>query len=153
MSFIPDEGLSKTGIQLAPMLDFLFLILMFFACLAATHTTTKDLHIDLVEVKDNKTIQASNYDPSMKIINININATGEYSWCSDQEKYSTPSASDLAAELKSQCEMGILSYDKTKVLLKIDRETKWEPIFKAIFAIQDTGFDVYPIYEPIREEI
>ena len=33
------------------------------------------------------------------------------------------------------------------ILLHIDREAKWNPIAKLIFAMHEEGFTIYPIYE------
>ena len=76
MSFIPDDELKgRISLNLAPMIDFLFLMSMFFATLAVTRITTKDTDIQLVEVKPDTTSTTSGQDTSdYKIINISINA-------------------------------------------------------------------------------
>ncbi len=150
MSFIPEEALKgKEGIQLAPMVDFLFLILMFCACMAMARTTSKDTNIDLVAVREEISTSMPS-DADVKIINISINAAGEYKWITEIKDNPMQSPEEIAEELKSQYEKGLLSKDKakTQVLLKIDRESKWEPILKVIFAIRDAGFEVRPVYEP-----
>ena len=53
MSFLSEEELKgKEGINLAPMIDFLFLMLVFFASLAISRVTTRDTDIDLVEIDE-----------------------------------------------------------------------------------------------------
>ncbi len=150
MNFISDSEIKgNNGINLAPMIDFLFLMLMFFACLAVSRIATKDTDIDLVEGKHSS-------DPSLtamdneKIINISINEDGEYKWITEIRDYVMASSEAIAQELSLQYEKGILPEDrlKTKVLLKIDKNAKWEPILKAIFAIRDAGFTVHPVYVP-----
>jgi biopolymer transport protein ExbD len=155
MSFIPEEELkSKTALNLAPMIDFLFLMLMFFATLAVTRITTKDTDIELVEIKPETHASSSVANSDSKIINININAEGQYKWVTEIHDYDMESPQAIAAELKHQYEQGLLPEDKsqTQILLKIDKKTPWEPILKIIFAIRDEGFEVRPVYEPEDEE-
>jgi biopolymer transport protein ExbD len=151
MSFIPDEELKgRISLNLAPMIDFLFLLLMFFATLAVTRVTTKDTDIQLVEVKPETTSTTSGLESDYKIINISINAEGKYKWTTEIKDYPMTTPEEIKHELEVQYEKGLLPADKlqTQVLLKIDKQAQWEPILKAIFAIRDAGFDVRPVYEP-----
>jgi biopolymer transport protein ExbD len=152
MSFIPDDTFRvKEGINFAPMIDFLFLMLMFFACIAVSRATSKDTEIDLVEVKPET--EASNIiaEANHKIISISVNENGEYKWINEFKDYSMTNADEIALELGQQYDEGLLpkNKDQTKIMLKIDKNAKWEPILKAIFAIRDAGFAVHPVYEPV----
>lgn len=154
MNFIPEEELKGIDrLSLAPMVDFLFLMLMFFATLAVSRATTKDTDLSLVEIKPETTCASITGDCHSKTIHININNKGEYKWVTEIHDYPLASAAELAGELLSQYEKGLLPEDKSKtyVMLKIDKDATWEPILKAIFAIRDAGFDAKPAYEP--EEI
>ena len=74
MNFIPQEELkSSRGFHFAPMIDFLFLMVVFFACLAVSRITTKDTDIDLVKIDSKNQSIPSNADYNYKIVNININ--------------------------------------------------------------------------------
>jgi len=151
MSFTPEEELKgSTSPNLAPMIDFLFLMLMFFACLAISRVTTKDTDIDLVEAKTGTEATIADATTDLKIINISITEEGKYKWVTEIRDYmmSTPEA--IGEELITQYQKGILPEDriKTQVLLKIDKNATWEPILKAIFAIRDAGFEVHPVYLP-----
>lgn len=151
MSFAPaDEIKGRTSPNLAPMIDFLFLMLMFFACLAISRVTTKDTDIDLVEIKPETQSVLADASTDMKFVNISINSDGKYRWVTEMRDYSMTTADDIGNELLLQYRKGLLPEDrlKTQVMLKIDRHAKWEPILKAIFAIRDAGFEVRPIYEP-----
>lgn len=151
MSFIPENELkSSAAMNLAPMIDFLFLLLMFFATLAVTRITTKDTDISLVEIKPETKTSLVSGESDYKVVNVNINSNGEYKWVTEIRDYEMTSPEDITQELISQYEKGLLPEDKqkTRVLLKIDRKTPWEPILKAIFAIRDSGFDAHPVYEP-----
>ena len=151
MSFIPEEELRpKLGINFAPMIDFLFLMVVFFACLAVSRITTKDLDIDLVRIHDENVANASNADYDYKVVNISINELGEYKWVTEIRDYPMTLAQDIAEELRNQYKKGLLPENKlkTQVLLKIDKSAKWDPILQAIFAVRDAGFEVHPVYLP-----
>jgi biopolymer transport protein ExbD len=151
MSFIPDDELKgRLSLNLAPMIDFLFLLLMFFATLAVTRITTKDTDIQLVEIKSDTTPTTTGKDSDFKIINISINAEGHYKWTTEIKDYAMATSEDINHELNLQYEKGLLPQDKlqTQVMLKIDKNATWQPILKAIFAIRDAGFEVRPVYEP-----
>lgn len=155
MSFIPEDDLKgRVALNLAPMIDFLFLMLIFFATLAVTRATTKDTEIELVEVKPETAASAIASDTDYKIINLNIDAEGKYKWITEIHDYPMATAEDIGIELNSQYEKGLLPEDKekTQVLVKIDKKAEWEPILKAIFAVRDAGFQVRPVYEPLSEE-
>ena len=52
---VPEEKLKpKLSINLAPMIDFLFLMLAFFATLAITRATLFDTKLDLVQLEKEK---------------------------------------------------------------------------------------------------
>jgi biopolymer transport protein ExbD len=151
MSFIPEEELQNkgSGFHMAPMIDFLFLMLMFFASLAVSRVTTKDTEIALVKVKPETISSPTGEDNDYKIIHISINAKGEYKWVTEIRDYAMETAQDIAKELEQQYHKGLLPEDKlkTQVMLKIDKHATWDPILKAIFAIRDAGFEVRPVYE------
>jgi len=154
MSFIPEDevGGGKTQ-SLAPMIDFLFLMLMFFASLAISRVTLQETEIDLVEVQSTP-IEEVSQDEHF-VINIAINSQGEYKWVTDIRDYAMDTPEAISSELVSQHSSGLLPDNKanTDVLLKIDKSTPWEPILKLIFAVRDAGFPVYPLYLPAEPEI
>lgn len=156
MSFIQEDDIKGEGRgTLAPMIDFLFLMLVFFASLAVSRVTTKDTEINLVKAKEENAPSVAQSDEEYKIINITITESGKYKWVTDIRDYEMLSTIAITNELIQQYERGLLPIDKfkTQVLLKIDKRAQWEPILKAIFAIRDIGFEVRPIYEPEDEEI
>lgn len=151
MSYIPDDEVKgRLSLNLAPMIDFLFLLLMFFATLAVTRITTKDTEIELVEAKPETQAVTTGSDSDYKIINLNINSDGKYKWVTEIRDYAMNSPDEIKQELERQYEKGLLPEDKlqTQVLLKIDKQAPWEPILKAILAIREAGFEVRPVYEP-----
>jgi biopolymer transport protein ExbD len=151
MSFVPEDELKgRSNLNLAPMIDFLFLMLMFFACLAITRVTTKDTDIDLVEIKAETQNAIADADADFKIIQISITADGQYKWVTEVRDHVMDNADAIGVELLNQYSKGLLPADrlKTQVLLKIDQKATWDPILKAIFAIRDAGFEVRPVYQP-----
>ncbi len=150
MSFAPrEEVMGQRSINLAPMIDFLFLMLMFFACLAVTRITTRDTEIDLVEAKSNES-DAATGDNQFHVIHLSITSDGQYKWVTEIRDHPMATPDEIFAELSQQYERGLLPTDKSKtqVLMKIDKEAQWDPILKAIFAVRQAGFEVHPVYQP-----
>lgn len=129
------------------MIDFLFLMLMFFATLAVTKNSTQDTEVNLVEIKPETKLSTST---PLHIVHINVTPEGKYTWMTDLGSHPMNNVQQIAAELNLQYEKGILPQDKDKthVLLKIDKDARWDPILKALFAIRDQGFQARPVYLP-----
>lgn len=150
MTFIPDEELKeRTGLTLAPMIDFLFLMLAVFASLAVSRIVMRDTDLELVRSKVESPSPLSN-PRDYKLIHVTIAEDGSYKWVTEIRDYPLETPQAIAQELTQQYQRGLLPEDKlkTQVLLKIDREAHWEPILQAILAIREAGFEVRPIYEP-----
>lgn len=157
MSFVPQEELTNNNrTNMAPMIDFLFLMVVFFATLAVSRVTTKDTEIDLVKL-DGSTPNPSveQMAEELKIINISVTEEGEYKWVTELRDYKMTDPDEIRRELHVQYTRGILPEDrsKTKIMLKIDRKAEWDPIMQLIFAVRDEGFEVRPVYEPSENAI
>lgn len=151
MSFIPEEELKeRTGLTLAPMIDFLFLMLAVFASLAVSRIVMRDTSVDLVRSKVESASPLSN-PREYKLIHISIGENGSYKWVTEIRDYPMQTAQAIAEELLQQHERGLLPENKlkTQILLKIDRQARWEPILHAMLAIREAGFEVRPVYEPL----
>ena len=151
MSFLPEEELKgKEGINLAPMIDFLFLMLVFFASLAISRVTTRDTDIDLVEIQPESKASASQSQSEYHIIHLSVTGNNEYKWVTEIRDYTMSNAEEIKQELTRQLERGLIpkNPDQTQILLKIDKDAKWEPILKIIFAVREAGFEVHPVYQP-----
>jgi biopolymer transport protein ExbD len=149
MSFLPKEELNTTkGFHLAPMIDFLFLMMVFFVVMAISRTTTRDTDLQLTQIAAEEQTSLQNRTESPTIVTISITATGQYKWLSEQVSRTMTSSAELVQELVSQHSRGGLPVDKglTKIVLKIDRNTRWEPIVQAIVAIKQEGFKATPVY-------
>lgn len=149
-SFLPDELVqAQRGVNLAPMIDFLFLMVVFFASLAISRVTTQDTRIDLVQLQASSPKEQAPQD-EQKFITLSVDAQGKYLWVTEMHDYPMESTEAVKKELQLQHEKGYLPEDKafTKVLLKVDRQATWQPIMELIFAVRDAGFQVRPVYEP-----
>lgn len=148
---IPEEELkAQRTLNLAPMVDFLFLILAVFAVLAVTRTALYDSEVTLVKM-DTKTPPPSFAEPQPGYtILLSINDQGQYKWVTEFNEFILDGVSAIKAELQRQQDLGLLPADKgmTKVLLHIDKEANWESVAKVIFAIKETGYQISPVYCP-----
>lgn len=149
MSIIPEDELKGSGINLAPMVDFLFLIVAVFATLAVTKAALYDSEVSLVKVQN-----ASEKSPIIGqndyyIINLSVTESGNYKWITEFNEYLIDGVKGIQNELRKQQNLGLLpkESDKTKVLLHIDRNAKWEPISQLIFSVRQAGFEIHPVYD------
>ncbi len=150
MTFVPERELQEQGgLTLAPMIDFLFLMLAVFASLAVTRIALKDTEIDLVKSKmDPSSSISTGYD--YKMIVITVSEEGKYKWVTEIRDHAMDTPQQIAKELQRQYQQGLLPEDKlkTQVLLKIDKNAKWDPILQVLLAVRDAGFEIRPVYEP-----
>lgn len=150
MSYIPvDELKEQKAMTLAPMIDFLFLMLAVFASLAVSRIVTRDTEIDLVKSRSElPTTPDLSHD--YKIINISVADDGSYKWVTEVRDHTMNTSSEITEELLRQYHKGLLPEDKlkTQVLLKIDKQARWDPILQVLLGIREAGFEVRPVYEP-----
>ncbi len=150
MSIIPEEEMKSYGsVNLAPMVDFLFLVVAVFATLAVTRSALFDNDVELVKIskQDNSTSLASQNE--QYIINLSIDDKGRYKWITEFNEYWVEGIQGIQHELERQQNLGLLpkEKEKTKVLMHIDRQSQWEPIAQLIFAIREVGFEIHPVYD------
>jgi biopolymer transport protein ExbD len=151
LDLIPDEKLkAPPSFSPAPMLDFFFLMLAFFATLAVTRITLFDTKLDLVQLS--KEPNASQVYPTNESIHVNISITdgGDYRWITDIHDYPMETPERIQKELLYQYSIGVLPSEKakTQVLLHVDKKAPWEKIAKLIFAVREVGFEAHPVYQP-----
>lgn len=150
-TMIPEDELTvRRSLNLAPMVDFLFLILAVFAVLAVTRTALYDSEVSLVKM-DTKTPPPSMADTQAGYtVLLSINQRGEYKWVTEFNEYLLEGINAVKTELTKQQQEGLLPQDKakTKVLLHIDKDASWESIATMIFAIKEMGYQISPVYSP-----
>jgi biopolymer transport protein ExbD len=150
MSIIPEEELKGFGsLNLAPMVDFLFLVVAVFATLAVTKAALYDSQVKLVKVHPSSEGSPFIGQNDYYVVNLSVNANGEYKWITEFNEYLINGVKGVELELKKQQELGLLPKDKekTKVLLHIDKDAKWEPISQMIFTVRQQGFEIHPVYD------
>ncbi len=148
MSLIPDEELKKAAsLNLAPMVDFLFVIVAVFATLAVTRAVLYDTEVNLVKVNAEKKTPTTDQP---YVLNIGITEEGHYKWITEVSEFLMESTASVQKELQKQQQLGLIPKDpeQTKILLHIDRNARWEPVANAIFALREQGFPVHPVYQP-----
>lgn len=138
MDLIPDEQLThRASISFAPMVDFLFIVIAIFAFVAITRKALYDSHVTLVDGSGSKTASSL----SKNSINMSISPGGEYKLLDSQNSFIFDNIETIKTELKKH------GNQETQILLHIDKKTEWQPIAKLIYAMNEEGFSVYPIYE------
>jgi biopolymer transport protein ExbD len=151
MSLIPEEELRSNGhVNLAPMVDFLFLVLAVFAVLAITRTALFDADISLVKLKSSEDKLPAKSSETPYFVNISVKSDGSYSWIAESQQFVMENVLAIQHELIKQQQLGLLPDEKEriKVLLHIDKGAQWEPISKVIFGVREDGFNIHPVYEP-----
>jgi biopolymer transport protein ExbD len=148
MSLIPDDELKKaTSLNLAPMVDFLFVIVAIFATMSITRAVLYDTQLNLVKVSSEKKSAAAQQP---FVVNIGVTEQGKYKWMTEVNEFLMDSTENIQRELQKQQQLGLISKnpEETKVLLHIDSHAEWEPVAQLIFALREQGFPVHPVYEP-----
>ncbi len=150
MSIIPEEELKSGGsLNLAPMVDFLFLVVAVFATLAVTRAALFDADIELVKVHPSDQESSTLGHQESFIVNLSVNEEGRYKWITEFNEYLMDNVEEIQRELHRQQTLGLLpkESDQTKVLLHIDKAAQWEPIVQAIFTVRKAGFEIHPVYD------
>ena len=148
MSLIPDDELKKaTSLNLAPMVDFLFVIVAVFATMSITRAVLYDTQVNLVKINSEK---KSSVVQHPFVVNIGVTEEGKYKWITEVNEFLMESTSSIQKELQKQQQLGLISKnpEETKILLHIDKNAKWDPVAQMIFALREQGFPVHPVYEP-----
>jgi len=150
MSIIPDDKVQANGqLNLAPMVDFLFLVVAVFATLAVTRAVLYDSEVELVKVQPATESSPSTTQHEHYIVNLSVNDKGQYKWITEFNEYLIQDVLTIQQELHKQQTLGLIPKDnaQTKVLLHIDKSAQWEPIAQVIFAVRQAGFEIRPVYD------
>jgi len=149
MDLIPEEELKKWGsINLAPMVDFLFLLVAVFATLAVTRAIFYDTEIQLVKTKEREEQDAQ----KAHLVNIAITEDGKYKWLTEANSLLVIQPQAIKEELLRQQRLGRIPEEgsQIKILLHIDQKAHWKNIARTICTFKEAGFTVYPVYEPLE---
>lgn len=152
MSLVPEEESKRQGVMnLAPMVDFLFLILAVFATMAITRAALFDTEVSLVKLRPEKEAATTAAYNQTYIVNIGVTVDGRYKWITEINEFPIENPLAIKKELYKQQDLGLLpkEAEQIRVLLHVDKDARWEPIAQAIFAVREAGFQINPVYEPI----
>lgn len=150
MGLIPESEFNeRPTLNLAPMVDFLFLVVAVFALIAVTKTSLFDSEIQLATVSPESAQIAAGSNKGLHTVNISLNEEGKFKWITEKEEYLLTSPEQIGHELEKMVIQGSLpqNKEKTTVLLHIDRNARWEPIVDMVFAIKESGYEIHPVYE------
>ncbi len=148
MNLIPEEELKRQGhLNLTPMIDFLFVLIVIFAIGAVTRSALNESDIHLVETQHRE--HPNSVEANAHVVDLTITKEGGYRWWDAGRHNLIDDPSKIRAELIQQQQDGFLPEDKenTKILLHIDQGAPWHAIAKLLIAVKDSGFQVHPVYE------
>jgi len=150
MSLIPDDELKKPGtFNLAPMVDFLFLVVAVFAILAVTRTVLYDSDLELARTQQPINSEKTSSNEEFYYVDLGVTRDGKYKWLTESQDFIIGDPTLIKTELRKQQLNGLLPRDnqRTKVLLHIDKEAEWEAVASLILAVREAGFTIHPLYE------
>lgn len=128
---VSEDG--DVGFQIAPMVDVVFVLLLFFMASAGSQIIEKELNINL---PSGRSVNAPDAVPSTPII-IDILPDGKVQM--NNRVYDTPTSKDLP-ELKAWLKDTISKFgDKDPVILRPDPQTKHERIMDVLNAASAAG--------------
>ncbi len=150
MTLVPEEELkSQSNFNLAPMVDFLFLVVAVFAILAVTRTALYDSELDLVRTEQPLEKNKAPLDEECYFVDLGITREGRYKWLTESQDYLIADPAIIKTELYKQQVNGLLpkEHARTKVLLHIDQGAEWKAIASLILTVKEAGFTIHPLYE------
>ncbi len=152
IEMVPDEELKRfEKIQWAPMVDFLFIIVIVFATLAALRTMVMDKELSLAEALPQKESASSAAPYATTAMHLSINHLGKYKWLSGNSELILSNPHALAQTLAYLKKQGVLPCPgKMTILLHIDKSAPWQPVADAIFTVREAGYDIRPVYQTSR---
>ena len=117
--------------QIAPMIDILLVLLVFFMSISSTEVLQSNKEIALAVAKEAKQPKKN---PGQVIVNVSwvpLNNSGSIEV--DSQKY--PAASDLVPKLRQELEKNPM----TRVLVRVDRFARWSFEREILKAVGDSG--------------
>ncbi len=146
IELIPEEELRRhTGINFAPMVDFLFLIIAVFAVLLVARSALYHTDVSLVTAKPAKHDTSIPQFYAAAPIVLSVLEDGSYKWIGPFQEYLMSDVQAVQQHLIPH------KAEKPKILLKVDRHASWDAVAQLIFAVREAGFPVYPLYEAPEE--
>jgi biopolymer transport protein ExbD len=151
MSIVPDDLHRSGSMNFAPMIDFLFLMVIAFAFLSVSRFSLYDDRVKLARVplEQEESLATRAIDPCL--VHIAITEGGEYKWLTETKEFLVQGVENICKEILQQQQMETLPKDaaEIKILLHIDKNAKWDFVAQTIFFMQKAGFIVHPVYQSL----
>ncbi len=147
MSLIPDEELNcQRGMNLAPMVDFLFLIIAILSTMVLTKAFLFDSNLEMAKVQTSQEL-AQNTDPR-GLLHLALDPSGNCRWLLENAAPKATELTHLSEDVQAFQKLGLFpSSDNVKIFLHIDSHTEWGTAINAILAARETGYSVHPVFE------
>lgn len=148
MNLMPEEELTqRASVNLAPMVDFLFLILAVFAVLSITSSKVFLEDIDLAQSEDTLDSSIAQFEPQQ--LHLFVNKDGQYLLQEDHSTLKFEKCKQVATTLQDRQIAGYLPKDTSQVsiLLHIDKQAEWEHVMQLLVSLQNAGFTVQTVYQ------
>jgi biopolymer transport protein ExbD len=145
MSLIPDRELMKQEkINLAPMVDFLFLVVAALTSLLLVRIAVYDMNIHLAQAKPSEKDKQLFFSEAPFIV-LSVDSYGIYRWISEQEEQMMQ-RDEIEKRLEQQSAL-FKEMSPLKVLVYIDRSAQWQAVADLLLAIQRAGLIAHPLYQ------
>lgn len=116
--------------QIAPMIDILLVLLVFFMSISSTEVLQSSREIPLAVAKDAKQPKKN---PGQVIVNVGWMANNNAGYIEVDERRYSP------AELMPKLQQELQKNPMTRVLVRVDRSARWEYEREVLRAVGDSG--------------
>jgi biopolymer transport protein ExbD len=150
MNLIPDRELMRQErVYMAPMVDFLFLIIAALMSLLVIRVAAYDMNIRLAEAQPSVNDHQLFFSEAPFIV-LSIDSYGIYRWVTDKQE-ERMGKEQIEEKLKE--EASLFQDSLPKVLLYIDQSANWQSIADLLVTVQKSGFIAYPLYQSIHNPV
>lgn len=132
-------SLKEPRLNLAPLIDVLFILLVLFATAAISREVAHSQQIELAKVDPTSSEEKSLQAHALTSM-ISIDAQGDYFWNAQLRDYPLKNIAQVRAELLQRKKSRFFAEKVTPVYLRIDAKAPWEPIAQLIEEIEEQGF-------------
>jgi biopolymer transport protein ExbD len=121
------RNLESEDFQMAPMIDLVFLLLVFFMCVSSLADQLQLIEADLPEAE-----RFEKQLDSVETLTLTCMADGGFFWGSQSQSFS-----ELKSTLRRQAQK-----DRTqRILVRAGRETEYRTVRRALGCLQSSGLD------------
>lgn len=150
MSLIPDSELSQSkGLNMAPMVDLLFILLAVIIVAFITRAAIFDTEFKLVKAKTEEKIPIDT-SAALKGLMVKVFEKGLYTLTFEGTETSYENVEELSSAISKLVNEHKITKSEHPVLLKIEKDSKWESVAEVILKTKQIGLEVRPLYEQER---